>query len=239
MRVVSLVPSVTETLVGWGVAPVACTRFCEQESIRTVGGTKNPDLEAIVAMAPDLVVVDEEENRRPDYDHLVEAGLPVHVLAIRSVEDVAAQLPVLAERVGAQWDPPLLPSLPRIRLRAMVVIWRRPFMVLGPGTYGASVLARLGVVVAAPGDGEDGDSRYPTVESAELADLAAASGADVILAPTEPYRFAPRHRSELAGLSGGLRVVEVDGKDLFWWGVRTEPALGRLAEMMASLPARP
>ena len=79
MRVVSLVPSATETLLAWGVTPVACTRFCEQPAIRAVGGTKNPDVAAIVELAPDLVVVDEEENRREDHDALVEAGLEVHV----------------------------------------------------------------------------------------------------------------------------------------------------------------
>ncbi len=65
-RVVSLVPSVTEALLAWGVEPVACTRFCEQPSIRHVGGTKDPDVAAIVALAPDLVVMCDEENRAED-----------------------------------------------------------------------------------------------------------------------------------------------------------------------------
>ena len=68
MRVVSLVPSSTETLLALGVDVVACTRFCEQPAIPHVGGTKNPDIAAIVALAPDLVVLDEEENRREDAD---------------------------------------------------------------------------------------------------------------------------------------------------------------------------
>ncbi|HLY83760.1 MAG TPA: helical backbone metal receptor, partial [Acidimicrobiales bacterium] len=63
LRVVSLVPSVTETLLAWGVVPLAVTRFCEQPDLPTVGGTKDPDLGAIVALRPDLVVVDREENR--------------------------------------------------------------------------------------------------------------------------------------------------------------------------------
>ena len=63
-RVVSLVPSVTETLLAWGIQPVACTRFCEQPSLHHVGGTKDPDVAAIADLGPDLVVVDEEENRR-------------------------------------------------------------------------------------------------------------------------------------------------------------------------------
>ena len=79
MRVVSLVPSVTETLVAWGVPPVACTDFCEQPGLATVGGTKNPRVTDIVALAPDVVVMCHEENRAPDAEALVDAGLTVHV----------------------------------------------------------------------------------------------------------------------------------------------------------------
>lgn len=242
MRVVSLVPSVTETLVAWGVPPVACTRFCEQPEIRSVGGTKNPDLAEIGALEPDLVVVDEEENRKSDYDRLVCRGLDVHVLAVRSVGDVAEQLPVLARRVGVTWEPPVWGSAPALRIRAAVPIWRRPYMLLGQGTYGASVLEQIGVGVIAPGSSEGGEpltgqagrDRYPTVEPEALADLA-ARGAEVVLVPTEPYRFGSRHRLELAELTGGLPVVEVDGQDLFWWGVRTGPALDRLAHALAGI----
>ena len=70
MTVVSLVPSVTETLIAWGIEPVACTRFCERPEIESVGGTKDPDVEAITALAPDLVIVDREENRLEDYQYL-------------------------------------------------------------------------------------------------------------------------------------------------------------------------
>ena len=67
-RIVSLAPSVTETLLVWGVTPVACTRFCEQPDLPHVGGTKDPDIAAILALAPDLVVVCDEENRREGAD---------------------------------------------------------------------------------------------------------------------------------------------------------------------------
>ncbi|MDQ3294223.1 MAG: helical backbone metal receptor, partial [Actinomycetota bacterium] len=76
-------PSATETLVAWGVDVVGCTRFCEQPALRTVGGTKDPDLAAVIALAPDVVVVDEEENRREDAEALVAAGVALHVLAVR------------------------------------------------------------------------------------------------------------------------------------------------------------
>ncbi len=55
---------------------MACTRFCEQPDLPHVGGTKDPDVDAIVALAPDLVVMCVEENRREDADALAAAGVP-------------------------------------------------------------------------------------------------------------------------------------------------------------------
>ena len=84
-RVVSLVPSASETLVALGVMPIACTRFCELAGVPTIGGTKRPDVRAIVHLAPDLVVVNDEENRWDDATALIDAGLAVHSMSPRSV----------------------------------------------------------------------------------------------------------------------------------------------------------
>ena len=106
MRVVSLVPSVTETLLAWGIEPVAVTRFCEQPGLRAVGGTKDPDVAAIVALRPDLVVVNDEENRREDADALVAAGLAIHVTHVHTVADVQACLADLASALDVAPRPP-------------------------------------------------------------------------------------------------------------------------------------
>ena len=135
----------TETLVAWGIPPVACTRFCEQPDLVHVGGTKDPAVEAIVDLAPDLVIVDTEENRLEDHAALVDAGLDVSVLSIRSFDDVDEQLGSLAEKVGATWVPLARPERPAVNLTAFVPIWRRPWMALGAPTYGTSVLGLLGV----------------------------------------------------------------------------------------------
>jgi ABC-type hemin transport system substrate-binding protein len=222
VRVVSLVPSVTETLLAWGVEPVACTRFCEQPGLPHVGGTKDPDVEAIVGLAPDLVVVDEEENRREDAEALRGSGVAVHALAIRSVDDVAPHLAALARVVGARFDPwPAPPAAPR-RASAFVPIWRRPWIGLGDGTYASDLLARLGVVNALADRGR----RYPEVELEGVV-------ADVVLAPSEPYPFGERHVAELERVAP---VVLVEGLDLLGWGVRTPAAIERLR---AQLDARP
>ena len=98
-RVVSLVPSASETLVALGVTPIACTRFCELPDVPTIGGTKNPDIAAIIELAPDLVVVNDEENRWDDAAALIDAGLAVHSMSPRSVHDVGAEVRTLAERL--------------------------------------------------------------------------------------------------------------------------------------------
>jgi ABC-type Fe3+-hydroxamate transport system substrate-binding protein len=226
-RIVSLVPSITETLLAWGVTPVAVTRFCEQPELLSVGGTKDPDLDAIGRLRPDLVVVNDEENRRADVDALVAAGWAVHVVHIESVAGVAPALEGLAARLGVRGEieAPVLP--PPLRRRAFVPIWRRPWMTMNRATYGSSLLQALGVENVFADDGD----RYPTVTLEE----AAARRADVVLAPSEPYPFAARHQPELERVAP---VRLVDGRDLFWWGTRTPAAVARLASALGALRGR-
>jgi len=227
-RIVSLVPSVTETLLAWGVLPVACTRFCEQPEILAVGGTKDPDVAAIVALGPDLVVMNDEENRREDVDALTAAGVRIHTVVVRTVDDVAPEMAVLADRVGLarhlelELPPVVLPPVGAPVRRAFVPIWRRPWMTLGATTYGSSLLARLGIENL----GGQLVDRYGEVDL----DAVAACHPDLVVAPSEPYPFAERHRAELEVLAP---VVFVDGQDLFWWGARTPAAIERLTRALA------
>ena len=230
MRLVSLVPSITETLLAWGADVVACTRFCEQPHLPHVGGTKDPQIDAIVALAPDLVLLDREENRREDAEALRAAGIRLHVTHVTSVGDVAPMLDSLSFAIGRctvsdaaavsadddaqQW------VVSGERLRAFVPMWRRPWMAIGPATYGASLLGQIGIDVVPA----DGDAAYPTVPLEEAALL----GAQLVLLPSEPYPFKDRHVAEVAAAVALARVVLIDGQDLFWWGVRTPAALARI-----------
>lgn len=230
MRTVSLVPSVTETLSAWGTDPIACTRFCEREDLNHVGGTKNPDISAIVELQPDLVVVDREENRKEDYDALVAAGIDVESLHIASLCDVEPELSRLAARVGVDWKPQPLREQAAVlthasgrTVRVFVPIWRRPFMTIGAKTYGASLLARCGVEVAFSDRGT-----YPTLDADDLS----ADHFDMVLAPTEPYPWHLRHLDELSVIAP---THVIDGQDLFWWGTRTPGALVRVAETLRAL----
>jgi ABC-type Fe3+-hydroxamate transport system substrate-binding protein len=221
---VSLVPSATESLLAWGVVPVACTRFCEQPDLPHVGGTKDPDVAAVVRLRPDLVVMCEEENLREHHDELVAAGVATFTFRVDALEDVAPQLAELAEAVGVPFSPGELPPAPAgpPARRAFVPIWRRPWMSLSGSTYGSSLLGRLGIVNVFA----DSDARYPEV----TLEQAAALRPDVVLLPTEPYPFKERHRAEVAPVAPALLV---DGQDLFWWGTRTPAALVRLRRLLA------
>lgn len=236
LRVVSLVPSLTETVLAWGVIPVAVTRFCEHPELPAVGGTKDPDLDAIVALHPDVVLVNTEENRREDVDALAAAGVAVHVTEVERVADVVPMLEGLAARLGldgrvaapvAAALPPPLPYDGPPRLTAFVPIWRRPWMTMNGSTFGSSMLEHLGIAnafAAAP-------ERYPETTLAAAAELRP----DVVLAPSEPYPFGERHVAELEAVAP---VVLVDGQDLFWWGVRTPAALERLARQLGEVRPR-
>lgn len=223
-RIVSLVPSATETLASWGIEPIACTRFCERPDLVEVGGTKNPDLAAIVDLSPDLVVLDRHENRREDADALVAAGVSIVALDVGSLAGLDVQLDALAAAVGVARPRHALPSLTPLAGRVFVPIWRRPWMSIAGGTYGSSLLASLGLTNVFA----DAASVYPEVTLAE----AAGRNPHVVLVPSEPYEFRDEHLVELRGVAPTVRV---DGQDLFWWGSRTPLAMRRLHEQLAGV----
>ena len=226
-RVVSLVPSATETLFALGVPPVGCTRFCDVPNLPTVGGTKNIDVDAVVALAPDLVVVNDEENRIEDAEALEGRGLALHSMSPRSVGDVGPAVCALADALAVDapapfdaWDAWQSRTRAVERMSAFIPVWRRPWMSLAADTYGSSLLAHVGIanVFGAA------RARYPEVA---LSDVAERSPHAVLL-PSEPYAFAERHAVEMRAALPGVRTTFVDGRDLFWWGIRTPAAAERL-----------
>ena len=221
-RVVSLVPSVTETLLSWGVTPIACTRFCEQTQITAVGGTKDPNIQTIVDLKPDLVIMEREENLREHYETLIDLGVNVHAMHVNSLEILGPELERLAAALSLNAPQFGISSPIPPRLRAFVPIWRKPWMALGLPSYGASLLAHLGVSVVPAEQGP-----YPTIELEQ----AAALSVDMVLAPSEPYPFTKRQLPELETVAP---VIFVDGQDLFWWGSRTEQALERISSLIDS-----
>lgn len=239
MRVVSLVPSITESLIEFGAPPVGCTRFCDQPGIPTVGGTKSPDLEAIAALNPHVVIVNDEENRIEDAEALAEMGIPTRSISPRSIEDVGPTIVEMAAVVGVEapegldaeswtrWLADRRPDAAETPKRVFVAVWPRPWMTCNGETYGSSLLDFLGFenVYGAAAD------RYPELKLAEIRER----GPDVVLLPTEPYPFKPEHVDRVAEAFPDAAVELIDGRDLFWWGTRTPGAVERLERVLGRL----
>ncbi len=228
-RIVSLVPSVTELLVQWGLAAqlVGRTRYCIEprwirNSVPTVGGTKDPDLGRIRDLAPDLVILEHDENPKEAAEALTALGIPWLVLDIRTVKDCAGALRLLGERLGvpgvaearARALEAFLKGRRRKGPRALALVWRDPWMSAGPDTYMGDLLRQGGFTPIGP-------ERYPTLTDGDLEALAPR----ILLLPSEPYRFNARHRAELQKRFPNAAVHLVDGRALTWYLSRTEEGL--------------
>ncbi|NWF28498.1 cobalamin-binding protein [Streptomyces sp. PKU-EA00015] len=239
MRVVSLVPSLTEAVAA--TAPgllVGATDWCSRPAgldVVRVGGTKNPDVAAVAALRPDLVVANEEENREPDLAALRAAGIEVMVTEVRGLDQALSELErVLVDGCGLA-RPRWLDEARRVwssvepvaGARAVVPIWRRPWMVLGRDTFAGDLLARLGVANVYAGHAD----RYPRIPLDELR----GSGADLVVLPDEPYAFGPDDGPEAFP---SLPAALVDGRSLTWYGPSLVDAPGVLsAALRAALRA--
>jgi ABC-type Fe3+-hydroxamate transport system substrate-binding protein len=246
-RIVSLIPSTTELLCRLGLADalVGITVYCREPAdlLRgktRVGGEKDPDLERIRALAPDLVIANVEENVREHVDTLRGWGIAVHVTYPRTVAGAIAMIRELGQVTGTEaraeaMADELQALLDRTRAvtarrppaRAFYAIWREPYMTIGDDTYIHDVLA----VCGAANVFADAGQRYPAVTLDEVA----ARRPDVILLPDEPFRFRRAHLADFAPYADVPAVRErrihlVDGKPFSWHGPR-------LADALRTLPA--
>ena len=248
-RIVSLVPSITETLfaLGAGASVVGVTRFCthppeQVAGLTKVGGTKDPDLEAILRLRPDVVILNEEENRREDFAWLEEHGLCVYVTAPRTVRDGIEMIERLGRLTGRSEDGRVLAralhqqadqlagDLERQpRVRVFCPIWRKPWMSFNAQTYSDDMLWTCG--------GENifrtRAERYCTVGLDEVV----AADPQVVVLPSEPYPFAAKHLVHLkplahtvAGKMGHLYCV--DGMALCWYGPRIADGLAQFGRLL-------
>ncbi|HEY0972353.1 MAG TPA: helical backbone metal receptor [Gemmatimonadales bacterium] len=235
MRIVSLCPSLTELVfdIGRGHDLVGRTKFCchpvgRVERVESVGGTKNPKVERIVALAPDIVLMNEEENRREDAESLAAAGVRLHTSMPRDawetadmVRSIGAALerPDDAERIAADIEA----RARRVRdsvagrppVRWAYLIWRGPYMTVNGDTFVSAMLGLAGGVNVFA----DLPERYPAVTPGQLA----AADPDVVLLSSEPFPFQEKHADELVELTGLSRdrFRLADGELLSWHGSRT------------------
>lgn len=230
-RVVSLVPSLTEALAA--SAPellTGATDWCSHPpglDVTRVGGTKNPDVRRIAALRPDLVVANEEENREADLSALRGAGIEVLVTEVRTLPQAFSELErVLTAGCGLprpEWLSRAEDAWAGVRaefdVRAVVPVWRRPWMVLGRDTFAGALLAELGVHNVHAHHRE----RYPRLPPGELNGSGRAS---VAVLPDEPYPFSAQDGPEAFP---GLPAALVGGRFLTWYGPSLAEAPAALA----------
>ena len=243
-RIVSLVPSLSETLWWYSVADrvVAVTDYCTAPphgfpNAERVRGTKNPDVARIAELEPDLVLANQEENRELDVERLRASGVPVYVTAPSTVAEASAMLAHVGELVGAEKQGTgLRQAIDRAletkagpgpgTLRAFVPVWRDPWMATGTSTYASDLLLHCGFEVVPD------EARYPEVTLDEVRALEP----DVVLLPDEPYAFGDDDRGTFADWDARVRLV--DGTQLTWYGPRTPYAIGELTRLQRSLHRR-
>lgn len=253
MRIVSLVPSLTETLLAMAargrtsVELAGRTAYCIHpspliESVPVVGGTKTPKLDRIVQMRPDLVLLDREENPLRAYEVLRDAGVATFVSEVTDAIQVPGMLRDLGRATGLEREGGDLASKTEAaldaveaaallrpgKLRAIPLIWHRPLMALSARRYGGSLVVRGGMAIPLP----SGAGAYPAVTPADLA----AADADALLLTSEPHDFTPSEGEEIAdsvAAAGGRRPrpVKIDGELLTWFGARTGEALRYFAAL--------
>ncbi|KAB1938987.1 cobalamin-binding protein [Micromonospora sp. ALFpr18c] len=237
MRVVSLVPSLTEavalTLPG---TLVGATDWCSHPAdldVARVGGSKYPDLDRVRALRPDLVLLNVEENRRADADALRAAGVPVRVTYPRTVPGALTELGELLTELGAPAEPAWLTAArqawadpPRLApaRRAVVPVWRRPWVVLGGDTFAGDVLRRLGVINAY----DEHPERYPRPSLDDLRDRSP----ELVVLPDEPYLFTADDGPEAFP---DVPCALVSGRHLTWYG----PSLAEAPALLADQLSRP
>jgi len=247
VRIVSLCPSLTELVfdLGRGEDLVGITRFCVHPAdgvgaIEKVGGTKNPDVERIAALRPDVVLLNREENRIEDAEALAARGLHCHSSMPRTPGETAAMVRSIAVELerGETGETIALDIEERTRrvveaargqreVTYAYLIWREPWMSVNRDTFADALLTQAGGRNVFGGREE----RYPELTLEELV----SADPMLVLLGTEPYPFRQEHIEELVGATGfsAERFSIADGEYLSWHGSRTpdgvDYAAGRIA----------
>lgn len=242
-RIVSVVPSQTELLSGLGLDEevAGITRFCVRPSgwlghKTRVGGTKKLDIGVIRSLHPDLILANKEENSREQLEELMEeftvwisdiATLAEALDMIRSVGVLTgreARAAVLAQHIEERFGALATNRLAgqAARPRACYLIWHRPWMAAGSGTFIDEMMGYCGLENAL-----GHLPRYPAVRPEQLQDCRP----DVVLLSSEPFPFAEKHAAEMRLILPGAKILFVDGEMFSWYGSRLVAAPAYLRQL--------
>jgi ABC-type Fe3+-hydroxamate transport system substrate-binding protein len=238
-RIISLVPSQTELLFYWGLDKeiAGITQYCIHPADKTaaklkVGGTKKLNLPLIHALNPDLILANKEENDRLQMEELM-AHYPTYVSnphnlpsALQMISDIGklvnrtGQSEELTATINTQFRQMVIAP---VRRRVLYVIWRKPYMAAGKGTFIDDMLRRCGFVNIVSAE------RYPEISIDTVKQLAP----EFVLLSSEPYPFNQKHAHEIALQLPGTPVKLVDGEMFSWYGSRLLHAPAYFENMLA------
>lgn len=231
-RIISLCPSITETLfyLGGEGRIVGVTRFCVHPAeiisgITKVGGTKNPNIEKIRELNPDLIICEKEENRKEDVE-IMSNICPVFVANIDTFASSLIMIHFMGRLLSAKPEATKLissikrnfeelerlVSIKNYNPRVAYFIWKNPYMVAGNDTFINSILRKAGFHNIF----QYKDARYPIIDPEELTRIKL----DFLFLSSEPYPFQEKHIAEFQELIPGARIFLVDGEMFSWYGSR-------------------
>ena len=223
MKVISLVPSITETLFDLGLTSdeiIGRTKFCIHpkelvKDVEIIGGTKNLNIEKIKALKPDFIIANKEENVKDQVEELMKE-FEVLVTDIETLEDNSELLKQLGkifnkEKIADEINLKTYEAfnIPKSenKLKVAYLIWKDPYMTIGGDTFISRILEELGF------ENQFKDQkRYPEVQLEDLKE------ADLILLSSEPFPFKEKHIAEIQNICVDQKIMIVDGEAFSWYG---------------------
>lgn len=245
-RIVSLCPSLTETLYALGLDHhiVGRTRFCihPKDSVShavRVGGTKEINMERLKSLSPDLIIAEKEENTK-EMVEVLEKEYPVFVGDVKTVQGGIKMIQDMSQLTATQTRGKTLVEeinremndLPDLNgSRVLYFIWKDPWMVVGADTYIHDFLQ----LIKLKNVGAQLEGRYPSSDLKSLQDLNPA----FVWLSSEPYPFKEKHVEELRDIFPDADISCVDGEMFSWYGSRMKEAFPYVRELASSLIDKP
>lgn len=240
MKIISLVPSITETLFDFGLTDteiIGRTKFCihpkdSVKNVETIGGTKNLNLEKIKNLNPDLIIANKEENEKLQVEELMK-DFKVWVTAIETLEDNSRFLTELGmllnkENTAKNFNQKISDIIKGIKIqepkKVCYLVWKNPYMTIGSDTFIHEILDKLGFENVFKNE-----KRYPEISVEEM------KNADFIFLSSEPFPFQQKHIDELQKELLHSKIVLVDGEAFSWYGTHLAKCGEYFFELVKSL----
>lgn len=244
-RIVSLVPSQTELLAHLELNDevIGITKFCIHPAHwfhhkTRIGGTKMVKVDEVLALKPDLILANKEENIREQVEAL-RLQAPVYTTDVNNLDDALAMIktvgalthqPVRAAaligEIGSRFAK-LNASLQRFRVAYL--IWKNPYMAAGAGTFIHDMLDRCGFENCLATQ-----ERYPSITAEELV----VKNPELVLLSSEPFPFKEQHIQELQNVLPNTRILLVNGEYFSWYGSRLVPAADYFQNLVYQINAK-